>query len=305
MSRDGSERHTEGGPAAPFRACAWDLGRVRLQADRRPLIMGIVNLTPDSFWAGSRAADPEAAVDLALRLAAEGADLLDLGAESSRPGSAPVGEEVEKARLLPALRQLRARTDLPLTIDTVRAGTAEAALAEGADAINDITAGTGDPRLLPLVAASGRGLVLMHMQGTPATMQARPAYTDVVGEVAAWLQARAQAAEAAGVAPERIAVDPGLGFGKLPEHNLALLARAAETAGGRALLVGASRKSFIGAATGAVTEDRLPGSLAALAAAWRAGAAVVRVHDVAASKQFLDVLAAIGTFTVERPADGC
>jgi dihydropteroate synthase len=305
MNRDGSERHKEGDLTVPFRSCAaapctWDLGRVRLQAAGRPLIMGIVNLTPDSFWAGSRAADPGAAVEFALRLAAEGADLLDLGAESSRPGSAPVGEDVEKARLLPVLRQLRARTDLPLTIDTVRAGTAEAALAEGADAINDITAGTGDPRLLPVVATAGRGLVLMHMQGTPATMQSRPAYADVVGEVAAWLRARALAAEAAGVAPGRIAVDPGLGFGKLPEHNLALLGRAAEVAGGRALLVGASRKSFIGAVTGAAAEDRLPGSLAALAAAWRAGAAVVRVHDVAASRQFLDVLAAIGTFTVER-----
>ena len=294
MSPGGSERHAEGGPKAPFRACVWDLGRVRLQAVGRPLIMGIVNLTPDSFWAGSRALDPEHAVDLALRLAAEGADLLDLGAESSRPGAAPVGEEVEKARLLPVLRRLRARTDLPLTIDTVRAGTAEAALAEGADAINDITAGTGDPRLLPVAAAAGCGLVLMHMQGSPATMQDNPGYADVVGEVTAWLAARAAAAEAAGVAPERIAVDPGLGFGKRPEHNLALLGRAGETAGGRPLLLGASRKSFIGAASGAGAEDRLPGSLAALAAAWRAGAAVVRVHDVAASKQFLDVLAAIG-----------
>jgi dihydropteroate synthase len=294
MITDGGDHEAKGALPGPFCAPVWDLGRVRLLAAGRPLIMGIVNLTPDSFWAGSRTDDPEAALDLALRLAAEGADLLDLGAESSRPGAVSVGEDVEKARLLPLLRRLRARTDLPLTIDTVRAGTAEAALAEGADAINDITAATGDARMLRVVAAAGRGLVLMHMQGSPTTMQDHPAYADVVSEVTLWLAARARAAEAAGVAPERIAVDPGLGFGKQPEHNLELLARARAVAGKRPLLVGASRKSFIGAVTGAGTDDRLPGSLAALAAAWRAGAAVVRVHDVAASKQFLDVLAAIG-----------
>lgn len=284
----------EGGPAAPFRAPAWDLGRVVLQPAGRPLLMGIVNLTPDSFWAGSRAGDPDAAVELALRLAAEGADLLDLGAESSRPGATPVGAAEELARLLPVLRRLRPRTDLPLTIDTVRAATAAAALAEGADAVNDISAGTGDPAMLPLVAASRAGLVLMHMRGTPATMQDAPAYDDVVGEVAAWLAARAAAAEAAGIHPARITVDPGIGFGKTPGHNLALLRAGTAVAGGRALLVGASRKSFIGAVSGAAADERLPGSLAALAAAWRGGASVVRVHDVAASRQFLDVLAAIG-----------
>ena len=284
----------EGGLPAPFCAPTWDLGRVRLRPTGRPLIMGIVNLTPDSFWAGSRANDdPQAAVELALRLAAEGADLLDLGAESSRPGARPVGPEVEQARLLPVLRGLRARTDLALSVDTFRAGTARAALAEGADVINDITAGTGDDGMLPAVAAAGCGLVLMHMQGRPDSMQERPAYDDVVAEVAAWLSARVRAAEAAGVRPERIAVDPGVGFGKLAGHNLELLRRAREVAGGRLLLLGASRKSFIGAVTGAEAPDRLPGSLAALAAAWSAGAGVVRVHDVAASKQFLDLLAAI------------
>jgi dihydropteroate synthase len=302
MTADRHPQTQEGGPRAPFRAPAWDLGRVRLQAGDRPLIMGIVNLTPDSFWEGSRSDSPEAAVDLALRLAAEGADLLDLGAESSRPGAEQVGADVELARLLPVLKRLRARTDLPLTIDTVRAATAEAALGEGADAINDISAGTLDTRLAGVVAAAGCGVVLMHMRGTPRTMQEAPAYDDVVGEVAAWLAGRAAAFEAAGVARGRIAVDPGLGFGKLPEHNLALLRRAGVVAGGRPLLVGASRKSFIGAVSGAISgaisgaaaTDRLPGSLAALAAALRAGAAVVRVHDVAASRQFLDVLAAIG-----------
>ena len=293
---------TEGGPRAPFSAPAWDLGRVRLRAAGRPLLMGIVNLTPDSFWEGSRAASVEAAVDLALRLADEGAELLDLGAESSRPGAAPVGADEEQARLLPVLRALRGRTGLPITVDTVRAATAEAALGEGADAINDISAGTHDARMAAVAAAAGCGVVLMHMRGTPGTMQDAPAYDDVVGEVAAWLAARAAAFEAAGVAPGRLALDPGIGFGKLPEHNLALLREAARVADERPLLVGASRKSFIGAVAGSAAgamvgagaADRLPGSLAALAAAWRAGAAVVRVHDVAASRQFLDVLAAIG-----------
>ena len=294
MTTDGHPRIQEGGPRAPFRAPAWDLGRVRLQAAGRPLIMGIVNLTPDSFWEGSRACSPEAALDLALRLADEGADLLDLGAESSRPGALSVGADVERERLLPVLKLLRARTELPLTIDTVRAGTAEAALAEGADAINDISAGTHDERLATVAARAGCGIVLMHMQGTPGTMQSAPAYDDVVGEVAAWLAARAGVFEAAGVARGRIAVDPGIGFGKLPAHNLALLRGAAAVAGWRPLLVGASRKGFIGAVSGAAAADRLPGSLAALAAAWSAGATVVRVHDVAASRQFLDVLAAIG-----------
>ncbi|MBK8166963.1 MAG: dihydropteroate synthase [bacterium] len=300
MSRDGDRFDAEGDLTVPFRAPGWDLGRVRLQPAGRPLVMGIINLTPDSFWAGSRSTVPDAALDLAQRLADEGADLLDLGAESSRPGAAPVGVDEELARLLPVLRRLRTLTDLPLTVDTVRADTAIAALAEGADAINDISAGTHDPGLLPCVARAGAGLVLMHMRGTPATMQDAPSYGDVVGEVAAWLAERAAAAEAAGVAPGRIAVDPGLGFGKTPAHNLALLRGAAATAGGRPLLVGASRKSFIAAVAGSGGAgtmidpgDRLPGSLAALAAAWRAGATVVRVHDVAASRQFLDVLAAI------------
>lgn len=294
MSRDDAGMGREGDREVPFRAPAWDLGRLVLAPAGRPLLMGIVNLTPDSFWEGSRAPDTAAAVDLALRLADEGADLLDLGAESSRPGSLPVDPALELERLLPVLRRLRPLTSLPLTIDTVRAATAAAALEAGADAINDISAGTRDPGMLPCVARARAGLVLMHMQGTPETMQDAPGYADVVAEIAAWLAARCAAAEAAGVERARIAVDPGIGFGKTPAHNLALLRAGTSLAGGRPLLVGASRKSFIGAVTGAGAPERLPGSLAALAAAWRAGATVVRVHDVAASRQFLDVLAAIG-----------
>ena len=271
---------------------AWDLGRVTLQAETRPLVMGILNLTPDSFWTGSRAPDPGAAAARARELAAAGADLLDLGAESTRPGAAPVDEAEEQARLLPALAAVRAAVDLPLTVDTRRASTARRALDAGADAVNDITA-AADPEMLPLVAERGCGLVLMHMQGTPATMQQAPRYHDVVAEVTGWLTARCRLAEEAGVAKARLAVDPGIGFGKSLDHNLALLRDLERVAAGRPLLLGASRTRFIGDLTGADTPDRLPGSLAALAAARRGGAALVRVHDVAASVQFLDVLAAV------------
>ena len=234
---------------------------------------------------------------------AEGADLLDLGAESSRPGSDPVSADEEQSRLLPVIEALRDETDAPLTVDTCRTETARLALDAGADAVNDI-AGGRDRGMLPLIAARGCGLILMHMRGEPRTMQADPQYDDVVGEVAAWLRDRAAIAEAAGIPASRLMLDPGIGFGKSLDHNLALLAALRRTAGPYALLLGASRKRFIGELTGAAVEDRLPGSLAALAAAFQAGTAVVRVHDVAASVQFLDTLAAIAgaaQLDVERP----
>jgi len=254
--------------------------------------MGIVNLTPDSFFPSSRQTDPAAAVAAALAMLDAGADLLDLGAESTRPGATPVPAAAEQDRLLPVLTALRAETDAPLTVDTRRAETARLALDAGADAINDITGG-GDPDLLPLLARRGVGVVLMHMLGEPSTMQDEPRYGDAVGEVARWLAARADAAEQAGIQAGRIMVDPGIGFGKLLEHNLALLASLATVAAGRPLLLGASRKRFIGDVTGSTVDNRLGGSLAALVAAHAGGTTVVRVHDVAASVQFLDVLAAI------------
>jgi len=254
--------------------------------------MGVINLTPDSFWTGSRPVGAEAAVAHALELAAEGADLLDLGAESTRPGAAPVTPAEEQDRLLPVLEALRADTDLPLSVDTRHAATAALALDAGADAVNDVSGGR-DPGMFPLAAARKCGLVLMHMQGTPGTMQNAPTYGDVVAEVTGWLAARCRLAEEAGVDRARLVIDPGLGFGKTLEHNLALLRGLRTVAAGRPLLLGASRKSFIGALTGAETADRLPGSLAALGAAWRSRAAVVRVHDVTASVQFLEVAKAI------------
>jgi dihydropteroate synthase len=282
-----------GGLRAPFVAPGWDLGRRFLEPVGRPLVMGIVNLTPDSFYAGSRSAGCGPAVELALRLQAEGADILDLGAESSRPGAEPVTEAEEQDRVLPVLEALRAETSLPVTVDTVRASTAGAALDAGADGINDISAGLLDPDMIPLAAARGCGLVLMHMRGIPRTMQDNPAYTDVVAEVAGWLAARSRLALDQSVAPERLLVDPGIGFGKTLDHNLALLGNLKDVAGGRPLLLGASRKRFIGDITGAGVEDRLPGSLAALHFAWQGGASVVRVHDVKESVQYLEVLKAV------------
>lgn len=255
--------------------------------------MGILNLTPDSFHAPSRQQDVATAVDSALAMAAAGADLLDLGAESTRPGAAPVSAEQELERLLPILEAVRRELDLPITVDTVRAQSARAALDSGADGVNDISGGS-DPDMFPLVAGTGCGMILMHMQGTPRTMQDAPRYHDVTAEVAGWLAGRCVLAQEAGIPSHRLAVDPGIGFGKTLEHNLELLGNLRTIAGDRPLLLGASRKSFIGQITGADTEERLPGSLAVLAAAFHQGAAMVRVHDVAASVQFLEVMKAMG-----------
>jgi len=258
--------------------------------------MGILNLTPDSFHAASRVVPGRAlaaAAAVAEAMTAGGADLLDLGAESTRPGAVAVSTAEEQDRLLPALEAVRTAVDVPLTVDTIHAETARLALDAGADGVNDISAGTAEPEILDVAARAGAGLVLMHMRGVPRSMQDDPEYDDVAGEVTAYLSERAAAAEAAGVAPECILVDPGIGFGKTLEHNLTLLARMRRIAGRRGLLLGASRKSFIGHLTGADTPDRLGGSLAAVAAAYAAGAAAVRVHDVAPTRQMLDVLAAM------------
>lgn len=299
---EGAGGGTVSGPASPF-ACdfsspdypapAWRLASGVIQARGRPLIMGVLNLTPDSFYPSSRHDTTDAAVAAGLRMLAAGADLLDLGAESSRPGSQAVTAAEEYDRLMPVLKALRRETDLPLSVDTRRSATARAALDAGADIVNDISAGSADPELLPLVARRGCGLILMHMRGQPATMQDDPRYEDVVTEVRDDLAEGVARAVDQGVAAESIVVDPGIGFGKRLEHNLALLAALASIAGERPLLLGASRKSFIGDLSGAAVDDRLGGSLAALAAAYAGRAAVVRVHDVAPSLQFLNTLAAI------------
>jgi dihydropteroate synthase len=242
------------------------------------LVMGVLNATPDSFSDGGRFEGPDAAAAAARRMAAEGAAIVDLGGESTRPGAAPVDEATELARVVPVLERLRG--EMPLSIDTRRAAVARRALELGAVLVNDVSAGR-DPGMLPLVASRGAGIVLMHMQGEPGTMQDSPAYADVVAEVEAFLLRRAQDAAAAGVPRDRILLDPGIGFGKRLEHNLALLAALPRLAAhGWPLVVGVSRKRFLGDLTGRAVGDRRDGTTAAVALAAFHGAAVVRVHDV-------------------------
>ena len=262
----------------------------------RPLVMGVVNVTPDSFSDGGRFLDEAAAVAQARRLIAAGADMLDIGGESTRPGAEPVSEAVELARVAPVIEAIRRESAAPISVDTVKPAVARAAMAAGADVWNDVTALAGSPDSLETAAGLGCGVVLMHMQGEPRTMQAAPHYQDVVAEVAAFLAARAEAAVAAGVRREKIWLDPGIGFGKTVEHNLALLAHLdVMTALGFPVLLGASRKRFIRALDprGAGVADRLGGSLACALAGAQAGCAAVRVHDVAETVQALEVWAAI------------
>ena len=266
----------------------------------RPRLLGVVNLTPDSFSDGGLFLEPDRAVEQALRLAAEGADWLDLGAESTRPGGGVYGagaREVpaaeELARLLPVLERLRPLVSTPISIDTRKAAVARAALAAGADLINDVSA-LGDPQMAEVVAGAGCPVILMHSRGELATMQRGIAFDDVVGEVRAELEAMRVRALGAGIAAENLLLDPGLGFGKTAEQNLELLRRADALAELEApLVVGASRKSFLGAVTGATVGDRLAASLAAAAAAAAGGASLLRVHDVAATRQFLSVRSAL------------
>jgi dihydropteroate synthase len=240
--------------------------------------MGILNVTPDSFSDGGRYADLPAAVARAEALLAAGADIIDVGGESTRPGSMPVSADEECRRVLPVIERIAGL----VSVDTTKAVVAERALAAGARIVNDVSALRFDPRMVAVVREAGAGLVLMHMAGTPATMQQRPRYTDVVSEVRGFLAERVAFAEREGVGREQIAVDPGIGFGKTVEHNVALLARVGELRPpGCALLVGASRKSFLGKLLGREVDQRLAGSLAAAAWALMQGVNVVRVHDVA------------------------
>ena len=255
---------------------------------RRPLLMGIVNVTPDSFHDGGRYADAAAAIAHAHRLIEEGADILDIGGESTRPGAAPVGADEELARLLPVLEAVRG-VGVPVSVDTRQPEVMRAALAAGAAMINDVQALRASGALQAL-AATGASVCLMHMQGEPRTMQAAPRYADVVAEVTAFLQGRIEACAAAGIDRRRIVIDPGFGFGKRFEDNLALLQALPRLALMAPVLVGLSRKSMIGAMTGRVaTEARLAGSVTAALWAARRGAAILRVHDVAETRDALAV----------------
>lgn len=262
---------------------------------RVPAIWGILNVTPDSFSDGGRWIDPEAAVEQGLRLIQEGADVLDVGGESTRPGAATVPVEEESARVVPVVAALvKAGVRAPISVDTRKAPVARAALDAGAAIVNDVSGGTHDPGMLPLVAERGAGLVLMHMLGEPGTMQRSPTYQDVVADVAAYLVERRAAATRAGVLPERLWLDPGIGFGKTLEHNLALLSALERFTALGPILLGASRKSFLGALTGRLPADRVIGSLACVARATQAGVAAVRVHDVKETREMLAVLGRIG-----------
>lgn len=266
-------------------------GRFVLNAER-PLIMGIVNLSDDSFSGDGLRGDIDAAIAQGRRLVDEGAHILDLGAESSRPGAAPVPAQQEIDRLLPVIEALH-DCGVPLSIDTVKPEVMRVALAAGADMINDIAA-LRAPGALDIVAASTAGICLMHMQGEPGTMQEDPHYVDVVAEVADFLAERVAAAEAAGIALSRIAVDPGFGFGKTLEHNIALLRRLDElVVPGLPLLVGFSRKSMLGLLTGRPAPERIYAGVAAHVLAVMRGARIVRVHDVAATRDALAVLQAV------------
>jgi len=266
----------------------------------RALVMGIVNVTPDSFSDGGVTFDPRAAFVAAWAMSAAGADIIDVGGESTRPGSGEVSPAEELARVLPVVRDLAARGAV-VSVDTRHATVASECVRAGAAVINDIS-GFSDPAMVALAASCDAGLVVMHMQGDPGTMQDEPHYDDVVAEVSAYLLGQAASLEAAGVARERIALDPGIGFGKTTAHNLELLRRLDEiVALGYPVLVGASRKRFIGEITG-VTEprDRLAGSVAAALVAVEHGAAIVRVHDVAETVQALAIAQAVRGGTEER-----
>ncbi|MDR2788775.1 MAG: dihydropteroate synthase [Candidatus Accumulibacter sp.] len=262
----------------------------------RPLIMGIVNLTPDSFSGDGLGADSERAVEHARRQIAAGADLIDLGAESSRPGAIPTSLDEEMERLLPVLEAL-ADCPVPISVDTYKPEVMRAALAHGASMINDIFA-LRRPGALDAVAASDCAVCLMHMQGEPLTMQGHPGYGNIIQEVRAFLSERAAAAMAAGIGRDRLALDPGFGFGKTPEHNLALLSRLGETASeGLPILAGMSRKSMLGAVTGRPVGERLGASVAVALIAAERGARILRVHDVAETRDALSVWQAVGQKT--------
>jgi len=268
-----------------------------------PLVMGVVNATPDSFSDGGLYLDAGRAVAHGLELVRAGAGLLDVGGESTRPGATPVPEDEELRRVLPVVKELSRSAGVPISVDTLKPRVAAAALEAGATIVNDVGATLADPAMARLLAGSGAGYVAMHMQGTPATMQVDPHYDDVVGEIRAFFAATLDRLAAAGVRPEQVVLDPGIGFGKRLGHNLELLARLpAFKELGRPLLIGVSRKSFIGQLTGAPVEARLPGSVAATCQAVAGGASIVRTHDVAETVQALRVWEAIEGARVPRPA---
>jgi dihydropteroate synthase len=295
---------------APSRVGHWRLRSRTLSFGPLPSLMGIVNVTPDSFSDGGRFFDANAAVEHGLRLTSEGADLLDVGGESTRPGSLPVDAEEELRRVVPVIRELCAQTNLPVSIDTSKASVARAAIDAGAEIINDVTALAGDPDMLPLAAKTGCGLCAMHMQGLPRTMQQAPVYHDVVAEVLEFLRLRRDALQDAGIEPDRIAVDPGIGFGKTTEHNLQLLSNARQFHTlGCPVLIGHSRKRFIADVIRCRSPNAAPaipdptaGTIAVALSLVRQQIQILRVHDVATVREALLLFQAAGGLD-ETPND--
>jgi dihydropteroate synthase len=267
------------GACPPPPPITWAGGELRF--DRGTLVMGIINVTPDSFSGDGIGADPAAAARQAASFAAAGSHLVDVGGESTRPGSEPVSVEEEIDRVVPAIRAIRERVPLPISVDTSKAEVAEAALEAGAQIVNDVTALRGDPDMASVVARAGVPVVLMHMLGTPKTMQDNPWYDDVIGEIRAFLAERIDAAVNAGIRRDRIIVDPGIGFGKRLEDNLEILRRLREFRSlGRPILIGTSRKSVIAGVLHLPPDQRVEGTAATVACAILHGASIVRVHDV-------------------------
>jgi dihydropteroate synthase len=259
----------------------WRIGEKLYDLSRRTLVMGILNVTPDSFSDGGRYLDTDMALEHALNMIEEGADIIDIGAESTRPGAAEVAVDEELSRLIPVIERLSDKTEVPISIDTRNADTAAAALQAGASIINDVSGLTHDPDMASVVAGRGASLVTMHIKGTPETMHLAPSYKDLMGEIISFLYDSIDRAVAAGVAEDRIAIDPGIGFGKTRDNNLEILRRLMELRSlGRPILLGASRKSFIGAILNTSPQKRLEGTLAVNTLGVANGASIVRVHDV-------------------------
>ncbi len=271
----------------------WRVGDLSIDCGERTLVMGILNVTPDSFSDGGRFLDPHAAIEQGIRMADEGADIIDVGGESTRPGSEPVSAGEERDRLVFVIETLASKSPVPISVDTRKPEVARAALEAGAVIVNDISGGRS-PEMFEAVRAAGAGMVLMHMQGEPKDMQEAPHYDDVVAEVHEYLRERIEVAEFAGIQPDRLCLDPGIGFGKDLHHNLALMRHIDALLDlGRPVLVGPSRKRFIGTLLDAPEDDRVEGTAAAVAWLAGRGAHIVRVHDVRAMVRVVRVVDAI------------
>lgn len=275
---------------------SWQLGNQVWQSQKLPRLMGIVNVTPDSFSDGGQYLDPQAAIEQGLRLVADGAAILDIGGESTRPGATPVAEAEELRRVIPVIQGLAERAGVPISIDTMKARVAEEALQAGALVVNDVSGLLADSRMEAVCAESDCGVIVMHMRGTPQTMQADPQYDDVVREVREFFDDRLQTLRERGIAASRLMFDPGIGFGKTAEHNLSLLSHLNDLrAGGRPLLVGHSRKRFLKRLLGREVDERSAGTLGVALAMASQGVDLIRVHDVAAIRDALVAWHAVTT----------